>query len=133
MPIANKTGTIYDAPATMFYGRQLKARVPIQRGCQATEASDENGGIPDVPSKYLESQLEWVKLDPHNKWMQGKIQQVLPNQSYNVCLTDGHIFRRNEHYITSRWPSQPETNKVVAKTDQTKCGQHSYNLRQRKS
>ena len=28
-PIANKKGTIYDAPATMFYGRQLKAHVPI--------------------------------------------------------------------------------------------------------
>ena len=29
MPISNKTGTIYDAPATMFYGRQLKAHMPI--------------------------------------------------------------------------------------------------------
>ena len=28
-PILNKTGTIYDAPATMFYGRQLKAHMPI--------------------------------------------------------------------------------------------------------
>ena len=28
-PISNKKGTTYDAPATMFYGRQLKAHVPI--------------------------------------------------------------------------------------------------------
>ena len=73
----------------------------------------------------------WVKLDLHNKWMQGKIQQVLPNQSYNMCLTDGHIFRHSEHHITLQRPSQSATNKV--QTDQTKRGQHSYNLRQRKS
>ena len=130
-PIANKMGTIYDAPATMFYGRQVKAHVPIRRGCQLQITSEENGGIPDVPSKYHESQLMWVKLDPHNKWMQGKIQQVLPNQSYNVSLTDGCIFRCNEHHITLWRPSQSETNKV--QTEQTKCRQHSYNLRQRKS
>ena len=29
MPIANKGGTVYDAPATMFFGRQLKAHLPI--------------------------------------------------------------------------------------------------------
>ena len=28
-PISDKTGTIYDALATMFYGKQLKAHVPI--------------------------------------------------------------------------------------------------------
>ena len=32
MPISNKKGTTYDAPATMFYGRQLKAHVPIRWG-----------------------------------------------------------------------------------------------------
>ena len=29
MPIANKSGTVYNAPATMFFGRQLKAHLPI--------------------------------------------------------------------------------------------------------
>ena len=28
-PLSNKKGTTYDAPATMFYGRQLKAHFPI--------------------------------------------------------------------------------------------------------
>ena len=77
----------------------------------------------------------WVKLDPNTNWMQGKIQQALPNQSYNVCLADGCIFRHNEHHITSQWPSQPgaNRNKIIAKADQTECEQqHSYNLRQRK-
>ena len=81
-----------------------------------TEAED--NGIPDVPSKYHEGQAVWVKLDPHTKWMQGKVQQVLPNQSYNVCLTDGHIFRCNEHHITSWQPSKPEADRnKMAKAD----------------
>ena len=131
-PISNKSGTIYDAPGTMFYGRQLKAHVPIRCGYQLQVTED--GGIPDIPSKYHEGQVVWVKLDPYTKWMQGKIQQDLPNQSYNVCLTDGCIFRHNEHHITSRQPSQPGANRnKMAKADQTECEQHSYNLRQRKS
>ena len=28
------------------------------------------------------------------------LNQVLPNQSYNVRLSDGHIFWRNQHHIT---------------------------------
>ena len=135
MPISNKTGTIYDAPATMFYCRQLKTHVPIRCGYQLQATEDENGGIPDIPSKYHEGQAVWVKLDPHTKWMQGKVQQVLPNKSYNVCLTDGHIFRCNEHHIISQQPSQPEANrnKMMSTADQTECRQHSYILRQRKS
>ena len=34
MPIANKGGTVYDALATMFFGRQLKAHMPIQHQSQ---------------------------------------------------------------------------------------------------
>ena len=77
----------------------------------------------------------WVKLDPHTKWMQGKVQQVLPNQSYNVYLMDGHIFRFNEHHITSWQSGKPKENRnKMAKADQTEHEQqHSYNLRQRKS
>ena len=32
--------------------------------------------------------------------MAGKISQILPNQSYVVKLTDGHVFCRNQHHIT---------------------------------
>ena len=46
----------------------------------------------DVLSKYQDDQDVWVKVDPHTKWMAGKISQTLPNQSYMVELTDGHIF-----------------------------------------
>ena len=38
----------------------------------------------DVPSKYQLDQDVWVKVDPHTKWMAGKISQILPNQSYVV-------------------------------------------------
>ena len=43
------------------------------------------------------------------KWMPGKMEQVLLNQSYIVKMVDGRIFRRNEHHITIRrqgakWP-----------------------------
>ena len=94
-----------------------------------------DNGIPDVPSKYHEGQAVWVKLDPHTKWMRGKVQQVLPNQSYNMCLMDGQIFRCNEHHITSWQPSKPGADRnKMAKADQTEHEQqHSYNLRQRKS
>ena len=98
MPIANKSETVYYAPATMFFGRQLKAHLPTQH--QSQLHAEEQDGVPDIPSKYHESQLVWVKLDPHTKWMPGKINQVLPNQSYIVCLTDGHTFCRNKHHIT---------------------------------
>ena len=76
----------------------------------------------------------WVKLDPHAKWIQQKVQQVLPYQSYNVCLTDGYIFRCNEHHITSwqLFPSKSGADRnKMAKADQTEHEQeHSYNLRQ---
>ena len=103
-PISNKKGTTYEVPATMFYGRQLKAHVPIRQGYQLSHRADEeeNGGIPDVPSGYHMNQLVWIKLDPNSKWLPGKIQQILPNHSYNVYLSDGCIFRCNEHHITSR-------------------------------
>ena len=32
----------------------------------------------DVPSKYQLNQDVWVKVDPHTKWMAGKISQILP-------------------------------------------------------
>ena len=46
----------------------------------------------DVPSKYQVDQDVWVKVDPHTKWMAGKISQILPNKNYMVELTDGHVF-----------------------------------------
>ena len=55
---------------------------------------------PEVQSKYDKDQDVWIKLDPSTKWVPGKISQVLPNQSYEVTLTDGCIFRCNEYHIT---------------------------------
>ena len=53
------------------------------------------------------------QIGSSTKWMLGKISQVLPNQSYEVTLTDGHIFRCNEHHITvkqqgAKWPKVSE-------------------------
>ena len=134
MPILNKKGTTYDALAMMFCSRQLKAHVPILWGFQLqTTDEDENGGIPDLPSKYHENQPVWVKLDLNSKWLPGKIQQILPNQSYDICLADGCIFRRNEHHVTSRQLSQSNQVMAKAEADPTKCDQHSHNLRKRKT
>ena len=63
------------------------------------QGTEEENGVPDLPSKYHEDQPVWVKLDPNSKWLPGRIQQILPNQSYNVCLADGCIFRCNEHHV----------------------------------
>ena len=82
--------------------------------------------VQEVDSKYSKDQSVWIKLDPSTKWVPGKISQVLPNQSYEVTLTDGHIFRHNEHHITvkqqgTKWPRVPQPTQVHC----------SYNLRPR--
>ena len=70
----------------------------------------------------------WVKVDPHTKWMADKISQTLPNQSYMVELTDGHLFHRNEHHITKRQGCLKPSTDFQADPDS-----HSYNLRPRKN
>ena len=103
-PISNRSGTIQDVPARVFFGRQLKAHLPIFQCNKSLNTCIDNyndkGANPEVLSKYGKGQSVWVKLDPNTKWMPGKIDQVLPNQSYEVTLSEGHIFRRNEHHIT---------------------------------
>ena len=82
----------------------------------------------DVLSKYQLDQDVWVKVDPHTKWMAGKISQILPNQSYVVNLSDGHTFCQNEHHITRRLSClKPRATSEADKTF------HSYNLRPRKA
>ena len=97
-PIVNKNVT-HEAPANIFFGRQLKAHLPILR-CHKLLVTCNDYASPEVQSKYDKDQAVWIKLDPSTKWVSGKINQVLPNQSYEVTLTDGHIFRCNEHHIT---------------------------------
>ena len=84
----------------------------------------------EVPSKYNIGEEIWVKLDSNSKWMPGKIEQVLPNQSYTIKMVDGRIFRRNEHHITVRRQGAkwPKTSTPVLQQQQ--C---SYNLRPRKN
>ena len=89
---------IQDAPANLFFGRKIKAHVPIK--CHKILVDYGENATPEVPSKYSLDQDVWIKLDPNAKWVPGKIEQVLPNQSYEVVLRDGHIFRCNEHHIT---------------------------------
>ena len=94
-PIANKSGTIHDAPANWFFGRQLKAHLPILQCCKSLNTcidNDNRGANPEIPSKYGEGQSVWIKLDPNTKWVPGKIDQVLLNQSYIVLLHDGRSF-----------------------------------------
>ena len=53
---------------------------------------------------------------------------MLPNQSYVVKLTDGHIFHGNEHHITKGQGCPKSSTDFQADPDS-----HSYNLRPRKT
>ena len=103
MPISNNKKFIQEAPANIFYGRQWKAHLPVKRKPTVLQNFDDNAtSEPEIPSKYNIGEEIWVKLDSNLKWMPGKIEQVLPNQSYTIKMVDRRIFRRNEHHITIR-------------------------------
>ena len=79
----------------MFFGHQLKANLPIYHQFDTCKLGTKDSAkieIGDSPSKFQVDQDVQVKVDPHTKWMAGKISQILPNQSYVVKLTDGHVF-----------------------------------------
>ena len=82
----------------LFFGRKIKAHIPIK--CHKILVNYDENATPEVPLKYSIDQDVWIKLNPNTKWVPGKIKQVLPNPSYEVTITYGHIFRRNEHHIT---------------------------------
>ena len=129
-PVSNQCHN-FQAPANVFFGHQLKANLPIYRQfdtCTLDAKSEGAESANDVLSKYKVNQDVWVKVDPHTKWMAGKISQILPNQSYVVELTDGHVFRRNEHHITKRQGCLKPSTDFQADPDS-----HSYNLRSRKN
>ena len=103
-PVSNKCHHS-QAPANAFFGCQLKANLPIYHSSHNVTLDAKNSAgsdINDVLSKFQVDQDVWVKVDPHTKWMAGKITQILPNQSYMTRLLDGHVFHRNEHHITKR-------------------------------
>ena len=123
----------YQAPVNVFFGHQLKANLPLnhpsssQNTCTLDAENSASSNINDVPSKFQVNQDVWVKVDPHTKWMAGKITQTLLNQSYMTRLLDGHVFHRNEHHIVKRQSClKPSMNSEVTPES------HSYNLRSRK-
>ena len=61
---------------------------------------DDTTSEAEVPSKYNIGEEIWVKLDSNTKWMPGKIEQALPNQSYIIKMVDGWIFQKKQipHY-----------------------------------
>ena len=94
---------VQDASARLFYGCQLKTHLPVKcKPVNIQNFDDDMTSEVPIPSKYSVSEKVWTKLDTHTKWMPGKIEQDLPNQSYSIRMMDGHIFRRNEHRITNR-------------------------------
>ena len=103
MPITNHKNVIQDAPDKLFYGCQLKAHLPVKCKPAIIQnfGEDATSEVP-IPSKYSIGDEVWVKLDANTKWMPGKIEQVLPNQSYSIKMMDGRIFWRNEHHVTTR-------------------------------
>ena len=133
MPITNQNQS-HVAPCSSFYGCTLKAHLPIYHSINANSTCTldaEKGAqieIRDVPSKFQVDQDVWVKVDPHTKWMAGRISQILPNQSYVIELTDGHVFHRNQHHITKRQGCLKPNADSQADSDS-----HSYNLRPRKN
>ena len=135
MPITNQDrDQSHAAPCNSFYGHTLKAHLPIYQSLSAentcTLGTKDSAKLEmgDVPSKYQLDQDVWVKVDPHTKWMAGKISHILPNQSYVVSLSDGHTFHQNEHHITRRLSCiKPRA------TSEANENSHSYNLRPRKT
>ena len=129
----------FQASGNAFYGRQLKAHLPIYQSCtnlientctlgaQGSAIFAQN----DVPSKYAEGQDVWLKLDSSTKWMPGKVIQILPYQSYMVKLSDGHIFHRNEHHLTRRLSCIKP--RATSEAGDTSHATKSYNLRPRKN
>ena len=131
-PVSNECYS-YQAPANVFFGCQLKANLPLyhpsssQNTCTLDAENSAGSDINNVPSKFQIDQDVWVKVDPHTKWMAGKITQILPNQSYMTRLLDGHAFHKNEHHIMKRQSClKPSMNAEVTPES------HSYNLRSRK-
>ena len=102
-PITNQTNMVQDAPAKLFYRCQLKAHLPVKCKPVVIQNFDEDvtSEVP-IPSKYSIGDEVWIKLDANTKWMPGKIEQILQNQSYCIRMMDGHIFWRNKHHITTR-------------------------------
>ena len=95
----------FQAPASVFFRRTLKANLPIYQSmstCTLGTKKSANFDKSDPPSKFGELEKVWVKLDNNTKWTDGEIIHVLPNQSYMVKLMDDHIFHRNEHHLTRR-------------------------------
>ena len=127
-PVSNECHS-YQAPANVFFGRQLKANLPLyhpsssQNTCTLDAKKSASSNINDVLSKFQIDQDVWVKVDPHTKWMAGKIIQILPNQSYMTRLLDGCVFCRNEHHIMKIQSClKPSMNAEVTPES------HSYNL-----
>ena len=123
---------IQDVPANLFFGRKIKACVPIKHHKILVNYSE--NATPEVPSKYNINQDVWIKPDPNTKWVPGKIEQLLPNQSYEVVLRDGHIFWCNEHHITlkrqgAKWPYLPHVPQSLKLPQPVQ----PYNLRSRKN
>ena len=138
-PISNQKGDpIVKAPCHSFYGCQLKAHLPLYRSANLASQMSENtctlaaetegaDSANDIPSKYNINQDIWVKLDANTKkWEPGKIKEILPNRSYTIELTDGRIFRRNEHHLTRRLGCI--RHRTTSEADNTK----TYNLHPKK-
>ena len=85
-PIANNQTDepIQDVPANRFFGRKIKAHIPIKHHKILFNYGE--NATPEVPSKCSIDQDVWNKLDPNTKWVPGKIEQVLPNQSYRYIF-----------------------------------------------
>ena len=136
-PISNQKGDpAVKAPCHSFYGCQLKAHLPLYRSANFTSentctlATKREGAesVNDILSKYNVNQDIWIKLDANTKKLEpGKVLEILPNRSYTIELTDGQIFRRNEHHLTRRLGCIKH--RTTSEADNT---QHAYNLCPRK-
>ena len=100
----------------------------LKNTCTLDAETEGAENMNDIPSKFNINQSIWVKLDANTKkWEPGKIFEILPNRSYTVKLTDGRIFRRNEHHLTRRLGCIKH--RTANEADNT---QHAYNLHPRK-
>ena len=65
MPIANKGSIVHEGPGNVFFGRQLKAHLPVfqcQKSLNTCIDNDKCASI-ELLSKYSKGQSVWIKLD----------------------------------------------------------------------
>ena len=102
MPISNNKKFIQEAPANIFYGRQLKAHLPVKRKpTMLQNIDDDETSEVEVPSKYNVGEEVWVKLDSNYK-VDARQDRTSPyrTRATSIKMVDGQYIQKEQtpHY-----------------------------------